>query len=90
MVVRAPRGPIDIDAPRFPRLIEIPGRIFIRFWNLKPILNFLVSTVVYYTIFHPHRVGGNELLQLILVAAVKSRSKCKILLRLVLENMGRD
>ena len=34
IVVFAPRGPIEIDAPYLPRLIDNPGNIVIRFWNL--------------------------------------------------------
>ena len=34
IVVFAPRGPIEIDAPHLPRLIDNPGKIEIRFWDL--------------------------------------------------------
>ena len=50
MVVRAPRGPTETEVPRFPMLIETPERIFIRLWNLNPILNFLPRLFVIRTV----------------------------------------
>ena len=61
MVVRAPRGPTETEVPRFPMLIETPGRIVIRLWNLKPILNFLVSIGLNYTISHRTMHRGNRI-----------------------------
>ena len=56
-VVRAPRGPIEMDVPRFPMLMVIPGSIFILLWNLKPTE---ITFLYLYTLYHKCLPNGED------------------------------